>query len=295
MTTPRQQYKCGTARDSSGHEHVEKPSWELTVSPRVITFPLSQRMCTGQDKLHQQHQHQRYNVCDAKVQDKWPHNHRSWRTTARPSIIAEPKQQTYGTELSITSWNPDTLNHGKLERLLTFFDKTEDEHNTKGRKSQGHNHSGQVRMVLKRISNLFVGLEFWGIQQSCMRSADRHSRSDFWNSADCAEVRSAEVTARPHGRNQGENLASTQRSHNFGYAPQENGPSEHKKHFWDHVPKTMAKLPRRTSIILEMYPDAAIGWQHSCETLTDNGAHINESAQRRFSGAQPHGMRNLCR
>ena len=30
------------------------------------------------------------------------------------------------------------------------------------------------------------------------------------------EVRSAEVTGRPHGRNQGEKLASTQRPHNFG-------------------------------------------------------------------------------
>ena len=34
-----------------------------------------------------------------------------------------------------------------------------------------------------------------------------------------------------------------------GYAPQENEPSEHKEHFWDHVTKTMAKLPRRTSVI----------------------------------------------
>ena len=32
------------------------------------------------------------------------------------------------------------------------------------------------------------------------------------------------------------------------YAPQENGPSQHKEHFWDQVTKTMAKLPRRTSI-----------------------------------------------
>ena len=45
-------------------------------------------------------------------------------------------------------------------------------------------------------------------------------------------------------------------------APQENGPSQ--RHW--------AKLPRRTSII----DDAAIGWQHPCETLTDNGALINE-------------------
>ena len=68
-----------------------------------------------------------------------------------------------------------------------------------------------------------------------------------------------------------------------GYAPQENGPSEHKEHFWDHVTKTMAKLPRSTSIIFggdfngdPMPDDAAIGWRHPCETLTDNGAHINE-------------------
>ena len=62
-----------------------------------------------------------------------------------------------------------------------------------------------------------------------------------------------------------------------GYAPQENGPSQHKEHFWDQVTKTMAKLPRRTSIIFggdfngdPLLDDAAIGWQHPCENLTDN-------------------------
>ena len=50
------------------------------------------------------------------------HIHRSWRTTTRPSIASEPKQQSQSTELSITSWNLDTLNHGKLERFLTDFD-----------------------------------------------------------------------------------------------------------------------------------------------------------------------------
>ena len=45
----------------------------------------------------------------------------SWRTITRQSII-EPTQRTQVTELSITSWNPDTLNHGKLERFLKYFD-----------------------------------------------------------------------------------------------------------------------------------------------------------------------------
>ena len=83
------------------------------------------------------------------------HLHRSWRTTTRPSITREPKQHPQSAELSITSWNPDTLNHGKLERFLTYFDadvikksrrKIEDAHDTKRRESQGrHNHfqSGQ--------------------------------------------------------------------------------------------------------------------------------------------------------
>ena len=68
-----------------------------------------------------------------------------------------------------------------------------------------------------------------------------------------------------------------------GYAPQENGPSEHKEHFWDQVTKTMAKLPRRTSIIFggdfngdPLPDDAAIGRYHPCESLTDNGAHVSE-------------------
>ena len=49
------------------------------------------------------------------------HIHRSWRTTTRTGI-SEPTQQTQVTELLITSWNPDTLNHGKLERFLIYFD-----------------------------------------------------------------------------------------------------------------------------------------------------------------------------
>ena len=68
-----------------------------------------------------------------------------------------------------------------------------------------------------------------------------------------------------------------------GYAPQENGPSQHKDHFWDQVTNTIAKLPKRTSIIFggdfngDFLPDdAAIGWRHPCENLTDNGAHIGK-------------------
>ena len=68
-----------------------------------------------------------------------------------------------------------------------------------------------------------------------------------------------------------------------GYAPQESGPSEHKEHFWDHVTKTMTKLPRCTSTIFggdfngdPMPDDAPIGRHHPCQTLTDTGAHISE-------------------
>ena len=66
--------------------------------------------------------------------------------------------------------------------------------------------------------------------------------------------------------------------------PQECGPLEHKEHFWDHVTKTMAKLPRRTSFTFggdyngdPIPDDAAIGWHHPCDTLTDNRAYISES------------------
>ena len=48
------------------------------------------------------------------------HIHRSWRIPAKISKT-EPMEQTQVTELSITSWNPDTLNHGKLGRFLTYF------------------------------------------------------------------------------------------------------------------------------------------------------------------------------
>ena len=73
----------------------------------------------------------------------------------------------------------------------------------------------------------------------------------------------------------------------FAGFPQECGPSGHKEHFWDHVTKTMAKLPRRTSFTFggdfngdPIPDDAAIGWHHPCETLSDNGAH-----QRNMRGA----------
>ena len=49
------------------------------------------------------------------------HIHRSWRIPVK-TTKTEPTQQTQVNELSITSWNPDTLNHGKLERFLTYFD-----------------------------------------------------------------------------------------------------------------------------------------------------------------------------
>ena len=47
------------------------------------------------------------------------HIHRSWQIPAKTS---EPMEQTQVNELSITSWNPDTLNRGKIERFLTDFD-----------------------------------------------------------------------------------------------------------------------------------------------------------------------------
>ena len=151
------------------------------------------------------------------------HVHESWRNTTRPSII-EPMHHTQVTELSITSWNPDTLNHGKLERFLTYLDADTTKFQgtrlrmrsiPKDGESQGrHNHSGQVRMVLKRI-RFFLGLEFWRIPQSCTWSAGRHPRGDFGSWTDRAEVRSAEVIGRPHGRNQGEKRANTHRSHNL--------------------------------------------------------------------------------
>ena len=80
-----------------------------------------------------------------------------------------------------------------------------------------------------------------------MSSADRHPRGDSWSWTDRAEVRSAEVLA---GRMGGIKVKNWQTYSDLtivaGYAPQESGPSEQKEHFWDHVTKTLAKLPKRT-------------------------------------------------
>ena len=133
-------------------------------------------------------------------------------------------------------------------------------------------------MVLKRISD-FSRAWSSGIQQSCMWRADRHPRGDFRSWTDRADVRSAEVTGRPHGRIRVKSWqAHSDLTILSGYAPQESGPSEHR----GSSHKRVAKLPRRTSIIFgdfngdPMPDDAATGWQRPCETLTDNGAHISE-------------------
>ena len=75
---------------------------------------------------------------------------------------------------------------------------------------KARDHPGQVRVVLKRLSDLFLGLELRRIQQSCMRSADRHSTVDFWCWTIRAEVRPGEITGKPHGKNLGDKLANTQ-------------------------------------------------------------------------------------
>ena len=66
------------------------------------------------------------------------HVHKSWRTTTRPSLV-EPTKLAQVTKLLITSWNPESIHHGKLERFLNNFDadkniawhKTENAHDTK--------------------------------------------------------------------------------------------------------------------------------------------------------------------
>ena len=68
-----------------------------------------------------------------------------------------------------------------------------------------------------------------------------------------------------------------------GYAPQENGPSKHKEHFWDQVTKTMAKLPRRTFTIF--------GGDLISQTTVRMSARY---AKRRSSGARRPGLRGRC-
>ena len=136
---------------------------------------------------------------------------------------------------------------------------------------------------VKRISDFFLGLEFWTILQSCVWSDDRHPRGDFGAGQ---VVQRHDPPGSMAGRFGGIRVRNWQAHSDLiiltGF-PQECGPSGHKGHFWNHVTKTIAQLRRRTSFTFggdfngdPIPDDAAIGWHHPCETLTDNGAHISE-------------------
>ena len=222
------------------------------------------------------------------------HIHRSWRIPAKISID-EPMEQTQVTELSITSWNPDTPNHGTLERFLTYFDAdiiifqgTRLRMRTIPR--DGKAKDDTITPVRSEWCSRGYKIFSWG-----------WSNGEFSNHA-CgllfaireATVGAGQIVQRydpPRsmaGRYGGIRVKNWQAHGDLtilaGYAPQESGPSQHKEHFWDQVTKTMAKHPRRTSIIFggdfngdPLPDDAAIGWQHLCENLS----HGQWSAHRR--------------
>ena len=221
------------------------------------------------------------------------HKHRSWRIPVK-TTKTEPTEQTQVNELSITSWNPDTLNHGKLERFLTYFDAdiiifqgTRLRMRTIPRDRKARDDT--ITPVRSEWSSRGYNIFSWG-----------WNNGEFSNHA-CgvliaireATVGAGQIVQRydpPRsmaGRLGGIRVKNWQAHGDLtilaGYAPQENGPPQHNEHFWDQVTKTLAKLPRRTSIIFggdfngdPLPDDAAIGWHHPCETLTDNGAHVSE-------------------
>ena len=105
--------------------------------------------------------------------------HRSWRIPAKISKD-EPMEQTQVTELPITSWNPDTLNHGKLERFLTYFDAdiiifqgTRLRMRTIPR--DGKAKDDTITPVRSEWCSRGYRMEQWRIQQSRVRCAYRHS------------------------------------------------------------------------------------------------------------------------
>ena len=224
------------------------------------------------------------------------HIHRSWRI---PTKISKDEwmEQTQVTELSITSWNRDILSHRKLERFLTYFDA--DIIIFQGTRLRIRTIPRDGKAKDDTITPI----------RSEWRSRGNKNFSWGWNNEEFSihacgvliAIREATVGAGQivqrydpprsmTGRFGGIRVKNWQTHGDptilAGYAPQENGPSQHKEHFCDQVTKTMetmAKLPRRTSIIFggdfngdPLSDDAAIGWQHPCENLTENGAHIGE-------------------
>ena len=110
------------------------------------------------------------------------HIHRSWRTITRQSIT-EPTQHTHtqDTELSITSWNPVPLNHGKLERFVTYFDAditTCQGTRLRMRKIPKDGKAEETQSLrlgqngaqedIRSFPGAGVLESFWGVQQSCV-------------------------------------------------------------------------------------------------------------------------------
>ena len=126
------------ASGSAAPEFIRLPECETTAANESVGYWQRQGKCSARRRIRQYYMigtttWKRNTITDERalarffdpqvifqVQTKL-HIHRSWRIPAKTSKT-EPMEQTQATELSITSWNPDTLNHGKLERFLTYFD-----------------------------------------------------------------------------------------------------------------------------------------------------------------------------
>ena len=83
------------------------------------------------------------------------HIHRSWQIPAKTSRVIENQLQPGHAE----PWQTRAFPH-IFRRRHHYFprNETENAHDTERRKGQGrHHHSGQVRMVLKRVADFFIG------------------------------------------------------------------------------------------------------------------------------------------
>ena len=135
--------------------------------------------------------------------------HRSWRTTTKPGLV-KPTKHAQVTELSITSWNPVTLNHGKLKRLLNYVGADIDFQSARLRlrtmQKDGKAKDDTITPVKSAVCSRRYQIFSWGwnsrefINHVLLWSADRQPRGNFRSWTDRTEVRSAE---RPHGGNQG--------------------------------------------------------------------------------------------
>ena len=153
--------------------------------------------------------------------------------------------------------NPDTLNHGKLERFLDYFDADIIILQGTRLRMRTAPRDGKARDdTTTPVKSGWGSKGYKVISRGWSTGENSNHACGVLIATREAPFGAGQIAQRydpPRalaGRLGGIRVKNRQ-SHSdlTEYAPQENGPPVHKEYFWDHVTKTVAKPPRRTSVI----------------------------------------------